>query len=334
MPTEVPRFDTVWEITLASDSVRTDEFLPEEMRPDPRGFAIDSFTFERSVRLDQVCELCTCFDGPIPELELVDTDWRLQLPSGLVSAEILEGRARLVLRNRLGFDLLDNGAGNRGVLRVELVDIGFNGGVRAVQEVRDPFPSDSELEIEFDLAGIELSSNLVARIGGTTPGSSCTDLSLDPSDGLDAFIGIEEVVTAGARVVLSDADVQIDPERVELPGFIADRLRPGEAELLAGVRIRSSLPAAVELNLSVASDPEALQTSEAALRTPIELSPGSADEPTLFDREYLIDLETVEGADELHFGSENRIAGNRVVTLFGTEQVRWEIVVQATVPTR
>ena len=334
LPTSAPRFDTTWEIVVARDSVRTSDLLPEEMSLDERGFVLDSFLVEESVRLDQVCELCTCFSGPIPELELVPTDWRFRLPSGLFAAELQGGRASLELTNRMGFDLLDNGQGAVGLLRVELVDSRFQDSVVARQDVRTSFPVDSTLVIGFDLTGIELRSTLVARVSGTTPGSTCENLSLDPSDGLDAVIRLDDVFAREALVFLSDADLFVAPRQVDLSTFVADRLRTGEADLSTHVRIESSLPAGVELNLSLADSAERLHGAAAALATPVDLPPGTASAPARFDRMFVLDVADLEAATELHFATRNTIAGNRLVTLRGGEQVRWEVSLRAVLPSR
>ena len=334
VPTELPRYDTVWEVTMVRDSVRTVDLLPDEMSVDERGFVLDGWTFDRSVRLDEVCELCTCFEGPIPELELEPTDWRVQLPGGLYSATLDGGTARLALTNRMGFDLLLSGAGRRGVLRVELVDVGFGGGVIATRESTASFPTDSTLTVEFDLAGVRLTPNLVARISGTTPGSTCENLSLDPQDGLEAFVELEDVVTRSAQVILQDADLRIDPATLDVPDFVADRLRPGDAELVTEVRVSSSLPAAVELRVSVAKDRTLLQSEDAALTTPIDLAASVGGAPVRFARSFVLDVGDLADLDELHFESLNRVVGNPIVTLTGGEVVTWEVALRASLPSR
>lgn len=334
LPTSAPRFDTTWEIVVARDSVRTTDLLPDEMSLDERGFVLDSFLVEESVRLDQVCELCTCFQGPIPELELVPTEWRFQLPAGLFSAPIEGGRASLELTNRMGFDLLDNGQGVIGLLRVELVDTRFQDSIVARQDIRSSFPVDSTLVIGFDLAGIELRSTLVARVSGTTPGSTCENLSLDPADGLDAIVRLDNIFAREAQVFLSDADLFVAPREVDLSSFVGDRLRPGEADLSTRVRIESSIPAGVELNLSLANSAGALHGPLAALTTPVDLPAGSTAAPSRFDRSFVLDVADLEGATTLHFATRNRVAGSRLVTLRGAEQVLWEVSLRAVLPSR
>lgn len=335
VPTGLPRYDTVWEFTLLSDSVRTVDLLPDEMSVDERGFVLDGWTFDRSVRLDEVCELCTCFDGPIPELQLEPTDWRIQLPGGLFSAPLSSGIARLTLTNRMGFDLLVNEAGRVGVLRVEILNgTGPAAQVLLSSESTASFPTDSTLVVDFDLSGIELTPSLIARVSGTTPGTTCQNLSLDPEDGIDAFIELRDVIAPEARVVLQDSDLRIEPTSVELPGFVVDRLRPRESELLTSIRIGSRLPAAVELLLSVSTDPALHRTEASALTTPVELGAAPADAEARFDREFLIDVARLGDAETLHFESVNRVVGNRIVTLTGGEQVTWDVRVRATLPSR
>jgi hypothetical protein len=72
-------------------NVRTADLLPDGVRIDPRGFVIDSFSATSSIRLGDVCELCTCFDGPIPELEFSEHEWPLRLPSGMTRRRSCRG---------------------------------------------------------------------------------------------------------------------------------------------------------------------------------------------------------------------------------------------------
>ena len=122
VPTSLPRWTTDWEVVAVDKNVSTADLLPAGVRAGPGGFAIDSFGVTTSIRLGEVCELCTCFDGPIPDLDITPHDWPVQLPPGLTEAQVLEGTARLVLVNEIGFDPLDDGRGGKGWLDVVLTD--------------------------------------------------------------------------------------------------------------------------------------------------------------------------------------------------------------------
>lgn len=103
-------------------TVAAADLLPAGVRVDPWGFTIDSFAAAASIRLGEVCELCICFDGPIPGLDITPHDWPVRLPAGLSEAQLLAGRARLVLVNEIGFDVLDDGISGKGYLDIVLID--------------------------------------------------------------------------------------------------------------------------------------------------------------------------------------------------------------------
>ena len=76
---------------------------------------IDSFSAEGEVRLRDVCELCTCFQGPIPSFQLSPHDWPVPLPAGVLSAKLESGRADVTIHNQVGFDILYDGDGHDGI---------------------------------------------------------------------------------------------------------------------------------------------------------------------------------------------------------------------------
>lgn len=333
IPTEAPRFDTVWEAVLLRDSVSTESLLPETVRLHPGGgFVVDSFATSSEVRLEDVCEFCTCFDGPIPELDIAPYDWRFQLPSRLVEADVTRGTARVVLHNQAGFDVLDDGEGGRGFIRIAFVDTRTGSTLDSVR-VEQPFPDGDSLTVEFDLAGLRLGSALVARVSGRTPGTGCDSVDLTLDSGLRTDVTLLNVQAPGVTVVLSDADLETRRREVELPAAVADRLRPGEAELRLDVHTRTRLPVDAELELSVASRTELLFGAEAALFTPLIL-PRAVDETLDVRRTFLLDVGRIQGSERIVLDSRSRILGNRIVTLGGTESVTYVLTLHAELPSR
>lgn len=332
IPTELPRLHTEWEVPVVDSTVSTQALLPSHVRATAQGFVIDSFTVSNDVRLRDVCELCTCFEGPIPPLTLVAPDWRVQLPPLVLGTDIESGRARLVLHNEMAFDLLDDGRGHRGFLQVELVDV-IRDEVLERRRLEEPFPPGDSLAVDFDLGGLKLTRNLVARVSGETPGTECDVTPLDPDDGFRAEVEIRDVVASSAEIILTDASLRLPSRSLDLPDFVFERLQEEGAEVQLQVDLSSSVPTEVELGLSAASGPESLFTEEAALWSPLILEASDPASPLALSRTLLLDLEALDGAREVRFDTDNRVLGDRVVTFVGGERLDYRIVLRATVPT-
>jgi hypothetical protein len=333
IPTSLPSWTTEWELLAVDQRITTAELLPAAVRADPRGFVIDSFAAVANVRLGEVCELCTCFDGPIPGLEIAPHDWPVRLPPGVTEAQLRTGKARLVLVNEIGFDLLDDGLGGKGWLDVVLFDR-YSDTVIDQLHLTGTFAPADALALEFDLAGLRLHSGLVARVSGHTAGSGLCSVQLTEQSGFTARVELRDVVASSVDVIVSDAALALAPRSIELPAALARRLRPGDARVSLDVEIESRVPTSAEMDLSVASGAEVLFTKGAALHTPLVLpSPlgtASADARGL----YLLELEGIPAAGRLHFAAKTRITGSRVIRLRGNEWLEYRLRVHAEVPTR
>ena len=333
IPTSVPVWDTEWEVLLARDSVPVGDVLPPEVEILAGGFRVASFETRDSVRLDEVCELCTCFDGPIPELTLEAQDYDFQLPDRLLEAPLERGSAVLELTNGLGFDLLDDGLGGRGFIRADLVDL-RTGDTLVTRAWDESFPEGSTVTLELPLDGVLLHRSIVARVTGTTPGSRCDDLVLDPSDGLDVRVELRDVEAPSARILLNEADLAPPVRRAALPDAIADRLRPGEADLVVDLEVSSSLGLAVDLDLSVAASSEVLHASGAALDTPVRIPAGSLTDPVRLVRGYVVDPGLLVGRDSLIVSGRTSLSRGRTVTVTGPELLTYDVRLRARIPSR
>jgi hypothetical protein len=332
VPTELPLWDTEWDVVVVSDTVSTAELVPEGVRVSEQGFVVDSFDTEGQVRLGDVCELCTCFDGPIPPVEIAPHDWPVELPPGVRSANIVRGTARVVIHNEVGFDVLDDGAGNHGFLEVALTD-SWTDEVLETLRVEEPFPPGDSLLIAFDLPAVELSSRIVARVRGRTPGTGCDSVPLTPESGFRTTVSLQDVVADTVEVFLTDADLALPTRDWALPEWLRDRLRPGDAEAILDVRIESSVPAAFELDLSAAGSAPDLFTGTAALYTPLLLPAGGTDPVTVHEA-YLVDLRPLADAERLWVAGRTTVDGSRLVALGGGEAVAYRVRLLATLPTR
>ena len=332
-PTEIPRYNTSWDVVVARDSVATAELLPESMRISQDGFVLDSFSGTSDIRLGEVCELCTCFEGPIPPLEIEPHDWPVRLPGGLVQATLERGRAEVAIENQVGFDLLDNGNGGLGFLAVDLTDIRDLSVLDQIHLV-EPFPPGDTLRLSFDLGGLELSPYLVARVSGSTPGSGCDDVPLTPESGFHTEVELRDVLARKVEVLVSDQALALPNHRYELPIVLTDRFRQGETQLEVEALVESSLPAEVEIVVSLAGRPEDLFTSRAALYTPVLIPAGSPDAPTTVRRVYVVQSGPLHGAEGLYTATRNRFVDRGLMELEGGESVSYQIRVRAEVPTR
>lgn len=332
LPT-LPRWDTHWEVVPVRDTVATADLLPAHVRLAGEVFVIDSFAVTSRVQLADVCELCTCFDGPVPPLEIAPHEWPVRLPPGLAEAALERGLARLVLHNEVGFDLLDDGEGGRGHLQIALLDR-LSGVALEVARVERPFPPGDSLVLDFDLAGRRLHGQLSVRVSGRTPGSGCRPLVPGESAGFRARVELLDVRARHVDVVLSDAAVAVPDRSFALPGAVAARLRSGDAEVIVEVELTSSVPAALEANLSVARSPATLFTADAALHTPLLLPAGAPGAEARVSGRFVLGLAELEGADRLHVASHNRVTGARRVRLSGGEALAYRVRLLARLPVR
>lgn len=333
IPTSLPTWTTQWELTAVDQTITTAQLLPAAVRAEGRGFVIDSFAATASIRLGEVCELCTCFDGPIPGLEIAPHDWPVQLPPGVGEAQLRSGKARLELTNEIGFDLFDDGQGNKGWIDVVLLDR-YAGTEIERRHVSGSYPPGGVLSLEFDLAGRRVYPGLVARVSGHTPGSGGCAVKLTENSGFTARVALRDVVASSVDVVVGDATLALAPRSIELPAWVARRLRPGDARVALDVEIRSRVPTSAELDLSVAAAPDALFTSGAALRTPLVLPRPSGADAAGVHGLYVLELDGIPEANALSFAARTRITGSRLVRLRGDESLEYRLTVRAEVPSR
>ena len=331
-PTSLPRYDTRWDVVAVRDSVATADLLPEHMRVGPEGFVIDSFSVTAEVRLGDVCELCTCFEGPIPPLEIAPHDWQVQLPPGVLEATLERGTARVVIHNEVGFDLLDDGEGGKGFMAVDLVDTRDQRVIDGLLLSR-PFPPGDSIELHFDLSGLVLNRQLVARVRGSIPGTTC-NVELTPESGFRTEVELRDVVASTVKVWVSDYALRMPARDFNLPSFVAERLRTGEARLDVEVRVESRLPSSVEIGVSAAGLAGDLFTARSALYTPILIPTGTPSAPQEVRRLYVVQLDPLRVADHLYLDTRNRFLDNRLMELHGGESVRYEVRLRAEVPSR
>lgn len=330
LPTELPRWTTEWEVLAVDRTLGMADLLPRGVRQVPGGFAFDSFSVASSLRLADACPLCTCYDGPIPGLDIAH-DWPIQLPPNVYEAEVSSGKARLVLVNEIGFDPLDDGSGGKGTLEVALTDR-YTGQVFDRRLVSGSLPVGDSLRIELDLTGLRAHSGLVARVSGHTAGSGGCPVRFTDRSGFAARMDMVGVVSRTVDVYLPDASLALPPRSVTLPGWLARRLRPSDARLALDIEVHSGMPLTAEVGLSVATAAQTLFTPDAALETPLMLRAPTGAAASDAHGLFLLDLAGIPDADELHFAARPRIIGSSIARLRGTETLRYELRLRAEVP--
>lgn len=333
IPTSLPSWTTSWEMVAVDQKITTADLLPAAVRADARGFVIDSFSATASIRMGEVCELCTCFDGPIPGLEISPHDWQVRLPPGLAEAQMTSGRARVVLENEIGFDLLDDGQGNPGWIDLVLFDRYSDTEIER-RHITGSYPAGDTLAIEFDLSGLRLSPGLVVRVSGHTPGSGGCTVKLTENSGFTARVELRDVVASSVDVLVSDAMLGLAPHSIDLPAELARRLRPGDARIALDVQVTSRVPTSAEIDLSVAPAAATLFTRDASLHTPLVLPRPTGTTAADAKGLYLLELDGVPEADKLTFAARSHITGSNVVRLKGDESLEYELRVRAEVPSR
>ena len=159
-------------------------------------------------------------------------------------------------------------------------------------------------------------------------------MKLDERSGFRARVDLVHVVASSVDVFLSDAALGLHPRSFDLPGWLARRLRPGEARIALDVDVRSMVSTSAEVDLSVARAADRLFTKGAALETPLLLPLPVGAAPADAHGLYLLELDGVPDATELHFAARTRITGTRVVRLRGNESLRYRLTMRAEVPSR
>ncbi|MBI4520465.1 MAG: hypothetical protein HY701_06485, partial [Gemmatimonadetes bacterium] len=327
LPFDVPKWPTQWVLTIVADTLGTERFLPDGVKVGGSAFVLDPRRLENHIRIGEVCELCTCFAGAVPALNLDPFDWPVPLPPGVVSASLTGGSAHVTVRNEMAFDLLNNGQGETGWLGVQLVDPIAGQVVRSLT-YDGPFPPGDSVMLDFDLRGIELHRSMAARILGFTPGTVC-DVRLDPESGIRANVELQDVRASAIHVVVADAAFALRPRSVELPQALSQRLRAEEGRAVLEVEIENTVAVALDLTLSAAARSDSLFTHGAALFTPVLVPAGSPAVPGRVHKIYVLDLGALHRAERIYVSALSRVVGDRRVRIGGGERVLYRATLDA-----
>jgi len=334
LPLSAPVWSTEWALDLAVEDRSTAEFLPAGITTDGNGFDIEPISRSESVLLEDVCETCLCFSGPIPAIDIEPFSFSLPSPGLLSSALLDAGTATVTLINNVGFDLLsDPSTGAFGLARIALVDTRTQEVLDSVL-VTDPFPPGDSINLVFDLDGIELHQNLVARFSATIPGTRCDSIPLTRESGIGTNLRVNGAHAAEVFVLVSDARLGAPIRSIDLPAVLASRIRAGDTRLILSVSVDNGVPLDVEYQVSVASLAEDLFTSRAALFAPVRVPPGSSQAPVTTERPLVVDASRLEGTSTVQVAFRARVLGSRRIRLVGSERLTVRVTLHAELPSR
>jgi hypothetical protein len=157
---------------------------------------------------------------------------------------------------------------------------------------------------------------------------------LTPESGFRTRVELEDILATSVEVWLSDAALRLPQRSLDIPTFLANRLRAGEASLTVEVEVETRLPADVEIGLSAAGQFADLFSERAALYTPLIIPGSPPSDPRSIKRLYVVQLEHLSGADRLHLDTRNRFLQPRPMVIRGGESVVYQVRLRAEIPVR
>lgn len=126
VPTDLPIWNTVWQVPADSSEVTVESLLPSSVTiVDVAGIKAFSFGLPAattSTTLGESCYACASSAGmriPKPAFTLSDSA-TVQLPTDVVTADIIGGAIDYTLTNGFSFDPVNPGAGSRGWIRIRV----------------------------------------------------------------------------------------------------------------------------------------------------------------------------------------------------------------------
>jgi hypothetical protein len=127
VPTDLPIWNTVWQVPADSAEVTVASLLPTSVQVvdvagGTKAFAFSLPAASTSTTLGETCYACASSNGarmPKPAFSLADSS-TVQLPTDVVTADIVGGRIDYTLTNAFNFDPINPGAGSHGWVRIRI----------------------------------------------------------------------------------------------------------------------------------------------------------------------------------------------------------------------
>jgi hypothetical protein len=126
VPTDLPIWNTVWQVPADSSEVTVASLLPSSVAivdvGSTKAFSFSLPAATTSTTLGESCHACAAAAGsriPKPAFTLADSA-TVQLPTDVITADIIGGAIDYTLTNGFDFDPLNPGAGSRGWIRISV----------------------------------------------------------------------------------------------------------------------------------------------------------------------------------------------------------------------
>lgn len=127
VPTDLPIWNTVWQVPADSSEITVASLLPESVGVVDIGGGAKAFSFSlppasTSTTLGETCFACASASGtrlPKPAFTLAEST-TVAMPTDVITADIIGGRIDYALTSGFNFDPINPGAGSRGWIRIRI----------------------------------------------------------------------------------------------------------------------------------------------------------------------------------------------------------------------
>lgn len=220
-PTELPRWDTRWEIPADSTALRVDSLLPARVRVagDRSAFllALDPVAYGRS--LGQACGACGAAQGqsvPKPAFTLVAAGQSL-LPADVGQVALAGGTVTVTVTNQFGFDPLRPAAAPgspTGSLTLTVASGGVTLGTVQVSGAQVAFPSGTSLVRQVALQPATVAGPVDVTLSLTSPAGDA--VVVDTARRVSLVATVDEARVASAAVRVQSRAVELDDVALDL----------------------------------------------------------------------------------------------------------------------
>lgn len=293
VPTEPPMWDQTWVVSGETVRVGVTDLLPPgvTVNQDSTLFAVDVAGFQVTWTAGEMCEACVALDGATaPKPAFRDTlDVAMELPGDLLSARLVGDGFDLRLSHQLSFDPLrpsSDPVAGRGHLVVEVTSGGSVVARDSISGHDVPFPADSVLTPDLEIAETDITGDLDVRIIVYSPAGD--PVEIDTSESVEIRLMSEPVLVT---------EVTVEAGTLTLPGSTTT-LDLGEADtgvldrvLSGALRIHVQDPFDLEGELALD-----FRTPAGTIEKTVALVPGETRVDVAFTGE---ELQQLLGAGEV-----------------------------------
>ncbi|HEX7050515.1 MAG TPA: hypothetical protein VF188_09965 [Longimicrobiales bacterium] len=225
IPTEPPKWETMWIAPLTRTEVPIGAFLPSRVRvtEDRSEFRASVAGADLSTTLAELCGTCGPLHGArVPKPGFAFTiRAALALPRDLLSVSMAAGEVVIDLTNGLGFDPVRPGGAARG----RIVSTVMTGGTVLAADTLDgedeAFPTDATTRFEIPWVAATIKDAVVVSIHIESPAGDSVRIDTSRVFGVEVFpfeVGATEVVVRFAAKEITTRPVELDVAGVD-PNF-------------------------------------------------------------------------------------------------------------------